>query len=222
LTHFLNIMSITTKANNMIENAVIHGGNWAYAMMFIILFTGAALVFTAPALPSTSLIFLITSLAAAGLLNPILSFLVLAAAICFGDIAAYWLGYHIGFKLKDDRNFPHVKKEYFEKTQRIYSKADLVTMIFARFTPIVGSLAQLVAGAINYRFKSFLSKNLLAGIVWLIFYYTAGWIFAVTPQLGNNHVVMFLLVPIVSTVLSLGYYAIKNFGAFMLTKQQSN
>lgn len=220
MTHFFNIMSLTAKANTVIENAVIHGGNWAYAIMFIILFTGAALVFTAPALPSTSLIFLITSLAAAGLLNPIVSFLVLAAAISFGDVAAYWLGYSIGFKLKERTSFPYVKKEYFEKTEKIYSKADLVTMIFARFTPIVGSLAQLVAGAINYRFKSFLTRNILAGIVWLIFYYIAGWIFAITPNLGNNYVVMFLIVPIASTVLSLGYYVIKNFGVSMLTKQQ--
>lgn len=219
MSFITNMLALISQVNVIIEQVVKSGGYWAYVIMFLILYTGAAFVITAPALPSVSLIFLVASLSVAGLLNPFLSVFVLAAAIILGDVTSYFLGKGVRCKLLDNCKVPFIKHEHIKRTQHIYDKADFVSILFARFTPLIGSLAQLVAGAVNHSFTTFCLRNVIAGVIWLLVYFVGGWIVAVIPALRSNFVLIFMIVPIASGVVSVAYYLIKNIGTTPLIKR---
>ena len=205
-------MELFTQANIIIEKAVSSGGSLAYMIMFLILFIGTAFVFTAPVFPSVSMIFLIASLSVAGLLNPVISFLVLIAAITLGDLTSYFLGKAIRYKLINNQKIPFIKVEHINHTRKIYDKADFLAIVLARFTPLIGSFAQLAAGTIDHKISTFCKRNLIGGVIWLIVNFTGGFLVAFIPALKSNFVLIFMLVPFASMFLSVGYYMAKNFG----------
>ena len=212
-------VALISKFNLLIENTVINGGDWAYIIMFVILYAGAAFVVTAPLLPSVSLIFLVASLSVAGFLNPFVSFIVLVSAIVLGDLTSYFLGKGVRCKLLDNCRIPFIKKEHINFTKNIYEKSDFISIVLARFTPLIGSLAQMVAGAVNHKLSTFCARNLVAGVIWLIVYFVGGWVVAVIPAFKNNFVLIFMVVPVASGIVSVAYYITRNFGILALSKR---
>lgn len=210
MAYITNGLNLFAKANIVIENAVSNGGNLAYIIMFLILFIGAAFVFTAPMVPSVSLIFLVASLSVAGLLNPFLSFIVLISAIALGDLTSYYIGKVIRHRLINNQKIPFIKIEHINRTRLIYDKADFISIVFARFTPVIGSFAQLVAGTINHNIATFCKRNIIGGVIWLLVNFVCGYVVAVIPALKNNFALIFMLVPIASMFVSIGYYIAKN------------
>jgi len=210
---------IFAKINILIEGVVGNGGSIAYIIMFLILFIGSAFVFTAPMLPSVSLIFLVASLSVAGLLNPFLSFLVLIAAIALGDLTSYHIGKVIRHKLINNEKIPFIKTRYINRTKLIYDRADFLSIVFARFTPVVGSFAQLVAGAIDHNIGTFCKRNVIAGAIWLLVNFASGCLIAVIPGIKSNFALIFMLVPFASGLVSVGYYIARNSGIILLTKR---
>ena len=210
MEYFIYLTEIIIRLNYMIEKIVVHGGNWAYAVMFLILYTGAAFAFAAPFLPSVSLIFLVTSLSIAELINPVTALLTLAVAIVLGDITSYYIGKLIRDKIITTNRLSFIKEAHIEKTKSLYDEVGLTAVIFARFTPIVGSLAQMVAGAINYSMDAFISRNIIAGIIWLFINFALGWTFAVIPELRSNFAILIIIMPTLSFLGSMVYYLKKS------------
>lgn len=207
------------KVNILIESVVGNGGSIAYIIMFLVLFIGAAFVFTAPMLPSVSLIFLVASLSVAGLLNPFISFAVLITAIALGDLTSYYIGKVIRYKLINNEKIPFIKTKHINRTKLIYDRADFLSIVFARFTPIVGSFAQLVAGAINHNISTFCKRNIVAGAIWLLINFAGGCLIAVIPGIKSNFALIFMLVPFASGIVSVGYYIARNSAIVLLTKR---
>lgn len=220
MEYITKLIILISYVNKIIENIVIGGGAWAYAAMFMMIYAGASIVLLAPILPSVSLIFLVTSLSAAGLLNPYLSFAVLILAICLGDITAYYLGCITRNKLVGSKLLRFIKAEHIKKTKDMYEKANFLTFVFARFTPIIGSLAQFTAGTIEFKFTSFILNNVAAGILWMTFNFVAGWVFATIPTLQDNFVLMFFMVPIISSIIGIVYYIVKNTNILRYLRQK--
>jgi membrane-associated protein len=220
MEHFIKILGFVSQINNTVQGLVNSDGDWAYAVIFLVIFSGAAFIFAAPVLPSVSLIFLITSLSTEGLLNPILAYFVLVAAISMGDIAAYFLGSFTRNKIINAFGVPLIKAEHLEKTKAIYGKADFFTIVFARFTPVVGSLAQYAAGTINIEFNIFARRNVIAGVIWMTINFALGWLCTIIPVLGRNFVLMFMIMPIVSAIISVSYYIFKNFDVLNIIKRK--
>jgi membrane protein DedA with SNARE-associated domain len=216
ITHVLKLF---TQANQVIEKVVSSGGSLAYIIMFLILFIGAAFVFTAPVLPSISLIFLVASLCVAGLLNPFLSFIVLIAAISLGDLTSFFIGKAIRHKLINNQRIPFIKVEHINQTRKIYDKADFLSIVLARFTPMIGSFAQLVAGTIDHKISTFCKRNVISGVIWLIVNFTGGLLIAFIPMMKSNFVLIFMIVPFASMFLSIGYYLARNYASIVLMKR---
>jgi membrane-associated protein len=206
MEYIIYLTKIITSLNYMIEKVVVYGGNWAYVVMFLILYAGAAFVLAAPFLPSVSLIFLVTSLSIAGFLNPITALLTLTAAVVMGDVTSYYIGKLIRDKIITTRRLSIIKETHIDRTKTLYDNAGLTTVVFARFTPIVGSLAQMVAGAINYSMDAFIRHNIIAGIIWLLINFALGWTFAVIPELRSNFIVLIIIMPAFSLLVSMVYY----------------
>lgn len=212
------LTEIIIRLNYIIERVVVHGGNWAYAVMFLILYAGAAFVLATPFLPSVSLIFLVTSLSIAGIINPVAALLTLTAAIVLGDVTSYYIGKLIRDKIIMAKRLIIIKEAHIERTKALYDDMGVTAVIFARFTPVVGSLAQMVAGAINYSMNAFISRNIIAGIVWLLVNFALGWAFAVIPELRSNFIVLIMIMPAFSLIVSVVYYLKKSIASSKTTR----
>ena len=119
-------------------------------------------------LPGDSLLFTTGFLIHAGLLpfNIHLAVLIIFIAAVIGDSVGYTFGRRLGphvFKKPDARLF---KQEYVQRAQEFYEKHGPVTIIIARFVPIVRTFAPIVAGVGKMDYRRFLAYNIIGGVLW--------------------------------------------------------
>ncbi len=95
----------------------------------------------------------------------IFAILVFIAAV-LGDSVGYSFGHKVGRKLFEKENSRFFKKKYLEQTEEFYDKHGSVTIVLARFAPIVRTFAPIVAGAGKMHYKTFLIFNLIGGFLW--------------------------------------------------------
>ena len=153
-------------------------------------------------LPGDSLLFTTGFLIHAGFLdiNIHLAVLILFIAAVVGDSVGYTFGRKAGpriFKKKDARLF---RQEYVQRAQDFYEKHGGVTIIVARFIPIVRTFAPVVAGVGKMEYRRFLAYNVIGGLLWAagITYlgYSLGWWFE-RMGLEIDHV----LLPIIAGII---------------------
>lgn len=131
--------------------------------------------------PGDSLLFTAGIIASQGYLN---IWVLLVGCIIFailGDSVGYWSGKKYGRKLFDrDQGFFFQRKRILEAEQ-FYEKYGKMTIIIARFVPVVRTFAPIVAGIGRMHYKTFISYNIIGGIVWvssmlLLGYFLGGFI----------------------------------------------
>jgi len=186
-------------------------GVWVYAILFLIIFVETGLVIM-PFLPGDSLLFA-TGMLAAQTNNDlniwIVIGLMLIAAI-LGDTLNYTIGKEVGYRIIDFKIFGKqpVKPEYIEKTHAFYEKYGSKTIVIARFVPIVRTLAPFVAGIGRMNYTTFLTYNVVGGIVWVVGITLAGYFLGNIPIIKDNFSKVVLII-IVLSVLPIIYSFIK-------------
>ncbi|MBL3806022.1 DedA family protein [Streptomyces sp. BRB081] len=91
--------------------------------------------------------------------------LICVAAIV-GDQAGYLFGKKVGpalFKRPDSRLF---KQENVTKANEFFEKHGPKSLVLARFVPIVRTFTPIIAGVSSMRYRSFITFNIVGGIVW--------------------------------------------------------
>lgn len=125
-------------------------------------------------LPGDSLLFTAGILASQGFFNIwLLVFLTTLAAI-LGDSVGYWSGKKAGpyiFRRPDSFWF---RKERVEDARRFFEKYGPLSIVLARFVPIVRTFTPLVAGVAEMRYSTFLVYNVLGAFLWAFFLPLAG------------------------------------------------
>lgn len=126
-------------------------------------------------LPGDSLLFTAGILGAADKLNfAALLPLVFVAAVA-GDQVGYLFGARAGqalYRRPDSRFF---KKEHLEKAHAFYVRRGSSTIVLARFIPFVRTFAPIVAGAARMPYRTFITFNLIGGLLWAVGVSTAGY-----------------------------------------------
>lgn len=180
-----------------LEPLLTQYGGWVYLILFVIIFCETGLVVT-PFLPGDSLLFAAGALAAAtGALNPVLLFLVLAAAAIAGDTANYFIGHFLGNKIFEMK-LPFVKKEYLDRTHEFYEKYGGKTIILARFVPIVRTFAPFVAGVGSMTYSRFITYNIVGGAVWIALFVFGGYLIGNIPLIKDNFSIVTVLIILIS------------------------
>jgi membrane-associated protein len=135
-----------------------------------------------PLLPGDSLLFAVGTLAARpetglnmGIIVPLLIF-----AALLGDQVNYYIGRKLGGTLKKKERILFLKREYLEKTEAYYQKHGPLTIILARFIPIVRTVAPFVAGASNMVYRKYVGFGIAGAIIWVNSIAWLGYLF------GNN------------------------------------
>ncbi|MEW2396295.1 VTT domain-containing protein [Streptomyces sp. NPDC046862] len=91
--------------------------------------------------------------------------LICVAAI-LGDQAGYMFGKKVGpslFKRPDSKLF---KQENVTKAHEFFEKHGPKSLVLARFVPIVRTFTPIIAGVSGMRYRSFLTFNVIGGILW--------------------------------------------------------
>lgn len=119
-------------------------------------------------LPGDSLLFTAGFLVQIGVMpiNIHLLVVILFLAAVLGDNVGYTFGRRVGRKLFDRENSRLFRKDHLVKAEAFYEKYGSKTIIMARFIPVVRTFAPIVAGTANMHYKTFVSYNIIGGLLW--------------------------------------------------------
>jgi membrane-associated protein len=172
-------------------------GVWTYLILFLIIFCETGLVIT-PFLPGDSLLFATGAIAAMGDLNIYsLAGLLMVAAI-LGDTVNYAIGKYIGAGIYKAKKLWVIKREHLMKTHAFYEKYGGMTIIFARFMPIIRTFAPFVAGIGEMSYLKFVSYNVIGGITWVALFLSAGFFFGNVPAVKKNFTLVIMAIIFIS------------------------
>ena len=118
-------------------------------------------------LPGDSLLVTAGIVAAAGLLNIwiLLPLAILCAIV--GDQIGYGIGRQAGQALYSRRDSMFFKRRHLERAHEFYEKHGGMTIILARFMPIVRTFCPPVAGAARMNYTKYLTYDIAGGALWV-------------------------------------------------------
>ncbi len=100
-----------------------------------------------------------------------------------------------------------LRKSHLLRTQQFYDRYGGVTIIIARFVPIIRTFAPFLAGVAGMPYARFLSYNIIGGVMWITLLVYAGYFFGNIPWVKQNlslivvGIVIVSLIPAVVTFL---------------------
>ena len=160
-----------------------------YVTLFLIFFSETGLVVMA-FLPGDSLLFVagaVSALPAAqakGLNVHLLAGLIIVGAV-LGNTLNYFIGAWLGKKVYDG-TIGWIDQAALKKTHDFYERYGGVTVMIARFVPLVRSFAPLVAGASAMDFRKFQFYNVLGAVIWVVSLVYGGYLFGNVPIIRDN------------------------------------
>lgn len=155
-------------------------------------------------LPGDSILFTAGFLIYSGVLKFDIHLLValLFLAAVLGDSVGYAFGRKIGRKIFNRPNSRLFRSENIQKAEEFYDKHGSITIVIARFIPVIRTFAPIVAGVGKMTYRTFLSFNVIGALLWAVgvtyagFYAGAG-----LEKLGIQ--IDTILYPIVGVILIL-------------------
>lgn len=155
-------------------------------------------------LPGDSLLFTAGFLTNVEILKTNIHLLVaiLFIAAVAGDSVGYAFGRRVGRKLFTRPNSKLFKQENVQKAEAFYEKYGGKTIILARFVPVVRTFAPVVAGVGKMSYKTFLSYNIVGGLLWAggityLGYFLGGWFTSLGLDIDQ------VILPIVAVIILL-------------------
>jgi membrane-associated protein len=173
-------------------------GTWTYALLFMIVFLETGLVIT-PFLPGDSIIFASGAFAAIGSMNLFSLYILFLAAAILGDTANYTIGKKIGIKAFE-KDIKFLNKEYLNKAHSFYEKHGAITIVIARFIPIIRTFAPFVAGIGEMHYTKFISYNMVGGIAWVSLFLFGGYYFGNFPFIQSHFTYVLVAIIFVSLI----------------------
>jgi membrane-associated protein len=186
--------------NTHINTFAGHHPVGVYVLIFAIVFCETGLVVT-PFLPGDSLLFAIGALAAATA-SPIslpLAILLLCLAANCGDVLNYAIGRRLGPAVFSRDSFLLSKKHLIE-AQEFYEKHGRMTIVMARFVPIIRTFAPFVAGIGRMEFGRFIGFSIGGGALWVLLLTLAGYFFGQIPVVQKNFEIVILAIVVISVL----------------------
>jgi membrane-associated protein len=179
-------------------NVIIQSyGVWTYLILFLIIFCETGLVVT-PFLPGDSLLFAAGAFAAIGSLKVSYLFQFLSVAAVTGNMVNYQAGYFMGPKVLRRENARFLRKEYLERTHRYYKRYGGMTIIIARFMPIIRTFAPFLAGVGRMSYGRFTAFNITGSIAWISTFIFGGYYFGNIPLVKRNFTLVIFTIILIS------------------------
>lgn len=189
-------MHLDQHLNSIVSNY----GALTYLFLFLIIFCETGLVVT-PFLPGDSIIFATGALAAAGgAIDIPLVLAVFYIAAVGGDSTNYEIGRHLRNRVQKKENIRFIKMENIERTHRFFEKHGGITIVIARFIPIIRTFAPFVAGVGTMSYRWFLSYNIIGGLSWVSLFFGIGYFFGNLPFIKAHFSLVVLAIIFISVI----------------------
>lgn len=176
--------------------------------LLVIVFAESGLLFGF-FLPGDSLLFTAGLLSATTDLLPplvVIAPLVVVAAIV-GDQVGYVIGAKAGPRIFHRPESRFFKQEYVDKAYAYFDRYGGRTIVLARFVPIVRTFAPVVAGVSRMRYRTFVTYNVIGGLLWGAGVTTLGYYLGQVQFVADNvepiiiGIVLLSVIPIASELL---------------------
>ena len=174
-------------------------GGWTYGILFLVVFCETGLVVT-PFLPGDSLLFAAGAIASLGSLNIWVLCGVLFVAAVLGDTVNYHVGLFLGPKVLSVKLSRWLNPQHLKRTEEFYAKYGAMTIILARFVPIVRTFAPFVAGVGRMNCARFLLYNIVGGALWVLSMTLAGYFLGEIPVVKENFEIVVIGIVFVSVL----------------------
>ena len=179
-------------------------GAWIYGLLFLIIFVETGLV-VMPFLPGDSLLFIVGTLAGAGLMSLPLVMAVLWVAAVAGNQTNYMIGHWVGPKVFQWEQSRWFNRNAFDKAHAFYERYGGVTLIAARFMPFVRTFAPFVAGVAQMTRRRFTFFDVTGGALWVGSLTTAGYLFGNIPWVqANLSIIIWAMILVPGMLVGLG------------------
>jgi len=119
-------------------------------------------------LPGDSLLFTAGLLASQGYLNIAALLLIVFVGAVLGDNVGYAFGKTVGPKLFKRENSSLFHKKNLIRAHNFYEQYGPMTIILARFIPVVRTFSPIVAGIGQMQYKTFVFYNIFGGALWTL------------------------------------------------------
>ena len=136
-----------------------------YVGLFIIIFSESGLLIGL-LLPGDSLLFTAGFLASQGYLNITTLVVLMFVAAVSGDSFGYFFGRKIGHRIFTKEKSLLLSKDHIQRSERFFEKHGPKAIIIARFTPVIRTLAPILAGVGKMKYSVFIFYNILGGLIW--------------------------------------------------------
>lgn len=176
-------------------------GVGTFAILWAIIFSETGLVFL-PFLPGDSLLFAAGALSASVQGFNIIVLLVACISAAFiGNMVNYFVGQLFGEKILSTKFFKRIiKPEQLEKSHAFFEKHGVVSIVLARFIPIVRTIVPFIAGVSEMTWKKFMVYNFIGAFSWVVLITMAGYFFGGIEIVKNNFSLVVIAIIIISLV----------------------
>lgn len=182
-----------------------------YLGIFLIIFAESGLLIGF-FLPGDSLLFTAGFLASQGVFDiRVLAFLCFLAAV-LGDSVGYAFGHKIGRRLFQKKDSLLFHKDNLMKAEKFYEKHGKKTIVIARFMPMIRTFAPIVAGVGSMEYRTFLSYNLIGGLLWGVGISVAGYFLGSAIPNVDKYLLPIIAVIIVLSVAPTAIHILKDPG----------
>jgi membrane-associated protein len=113
------------------------------------------------------------------------------------------VGFYLGPTISQKKDSRFIKKEYLERTRKFYEKYGGMTIIFARFIPIVRTFAPFLAGIGKMNYWRFSVYNVAGGFCWVFLFILAGYFFGNLSVVKNNFTLVIFAIIFLSILPSI-------------------
>lgn len=180
-----SLLDLALHLDTHLADFTLRYGVWVYGLLAVVVFCETGLVVT-PFLPGDSLLFVVGTLAAGGMIDFSLAALVLFLAAVVGDSVNYAIGNYVGPRIYSRPDSRWLRQEHLRRTRAFFERHGGKTIVLARFVPIVRTFAPFVAGVGTMHYRRFIVFNVFGAAVWVGLFMTAGLVFGQLPLVKNN------------------------------------
>jgi membrane-associated protein len=127
--------------------------------------------------------------------------LMVVAAVT-GNTTGYWFGRKAGERLYSRKDSFFFRKRHIEVTTKYYNRyGGNVTLIIARFLPVVRTFAPIIAGVIHIDFLKFMFFNVAGAVAWILSLSAIGyWLVDAFPAIRDNLGYVFIALIIITAI----------------------
>ncbi|MBU3177847.1 DedA family protein [Clostridium estertheticum] len=193
----INFINVIMHIDKYLTLMVQQYGMLTYGVLFLIIFIETGLVIT-PFLPGDSMLFAAGALAGIGSMNIFTLLIISYLAAILGDTANYFIGKKIGKKILEKEEVRFINKDYLIKAQEFYEKHGSMTIVIARFIPIIRTFAPFVAGIGEMNYSKFIPYNIVGGGLWVSLFLGGGYFFGNLSFVKTHFSYMLVAIIIIS------------------------